>query len=163
VALLNGTIVAVRERRPGRSVNQPFLKSFSQLGELARDAATPFLDHPIRVIPDPFRQFNLAVHDALLRREALAFKIQSNLPAAGRLVDHADSENKLDHGTPKGWSDDHSESDRVYPWAFLEKSFSNVRDYFLSILQFLLCTRTRLSQPVPNFMANAIWWPRVAR
>ena len=54
------------------------------------------------LIADPLGHFHLAIHHALLRRDVLGFKVQVHVPALGRLVDHADGDNELDHWITPG-------------------------------------------------------------
>ena len=62
----------------------------------------PVLDNPIWIVSGPFRHFELAVHHALVRRDAFGFEIEVNVSAAGRLVYHADGKNKLYHQVSPG-------------------------------------------------------------
>jgi hypothetical protein len=77
-------------------------QSASEIGKLPGNAAVPLPDDPVRVLPDPFRHLDLAIHHALAGADAVAFEVQLDVLAARRLIDHADGEDKLYHVTLQG-------------------------------------------------------------
>ncbi|MFT3731154.1 MAG: hypothetical protein QM780_06975 [Hyphomicrobium sp.] len=90
--------MAAKEPRPGWSVNRPECsKQFSKVGGTPGRAAMPLLDDPVGVLSDPFRHFDLAVHQALSGAYALTFEIQRDVFATGRIVDQADGDDKFNH------------------------------------------------------------------
>jgi hypothetical protein len=54
------------------------------------------------MIADPFGHFKLAIHHALIGRDVLSFKVEMNVFTSRRLVDHANSDDKLNHFAPPG-------------------------------------------------------------
>jgi hypothetical protein len=85
-----------------RTADRRQLHQASEIGKLAGDTAAPLPDDPVRVLPDPFCHLDLAIHHALRRRDAVALEVQLDVLAARRLIDHADSEDKLYHVTLQG-------------------------------------------------------------
>lgn len=68
----------------------------------------PALDFPVGVITGPFGHFELPVGHALLCRDAFGLEIQADILAAGRLINHADRNDKLNHGAPQSRCEGHS-------------------------------------------------------
>ena len=113
----------------GGGSNAP-IEGGSDFSDLACSTTGPLLDNPVGVLFDPLGHLELTVHHAALRSEVCGLKIQMYVFAARRLVDHTDSNNKLNHRTPPGVEGSgHSVEWSVEPGACPHCSLFMISDY----------------------------------